>query len=147
MFIGQYQSVLDNDHSLLIPPQFHGKLSEGAYITRGFEQNLMVMGSEVFQEIYNRVVSLNLADPLARLLLRLILGSASRLEMGESGRISIPQDLAPSAGLELKKDVILVGQGDYFELWAPPHWEKQSAKLADAESNTERFAQLDLASH
>ena len=145
MFIGQYQSVLDNDRSLLIPSQFHGQLSEGAYITRGFEQNLMVMGNEVFQEIYNRVVSLNLADPLARLLLRLILGNASRLEVDESGRMIIPQDLATFANLE--KDITLVGQGDYFELWAPSHWEKQSAKLLDTESNTERFAQLDLASH
>ena len=144
MFIGQYESVLGDDRSLLIPLQFHGQLSEGAYITRGFEQNLMVMGSKVFQEIYNRVVSLNLADPLARLLLRLILGNASKLEMNESGRVIIPQSLASFAGLE--KDIILVGQGDYFELWAPPYWEKQSAKLADTESNAERFAQLDLAS-
>ena len=144
MFIGQYQSVIDNEHSLLIPSQFNGQLPEGAYITRGFEQNLMVMGSKVFQEIYNRVVSLNLADPLARLLLRLILGNASRLEVDQSGQMVIPQDLASFAGLE--KDIVLVGQGDYFELWAPSHWEKQSAKLADTESNTERFAQLNLAS-
>jgi DNA-binding transcriptional regulator/RsmH inhibitor MraZ len=57
----------------------------------------------------------------------------------------IPQNLASFAGLE--KDIVLVGQGDYFEVWAPAPWEKQSTKLLDADANTERFAQLDLASH
>jgi MraZ protein len=88
---------------------------------------------------------LNLTDPLARLLLRLILGNASKLEMNESGRMLIPQNLASFAILE--KDIILVGQGDYFEVWAPAPWEKQSTKLLDSDANTERFAQLDLASH
>jgi MraZ protein len=145
MFLGQYQLILDNDHSLLTPVPFRELLADGAYITRGFEQNLLIMGDKVFQEIYKRVVALNLADPLARLLLRLILGNASGLEMNESGRILIPQNLASFAGLE--KDIILVGQGDYFEVWAPVHWEKQSTKLLDTDANTERFAQLDLASH
>jgi MraZ protein len=145
MFLGQYQLILNNDHSVLTPVPFRELLADGAYITRGFEQNLLIMGDKVFQEIYKRVVALNLADPLARLLLRLILGNASRLEMNESGSMLIPKNLASFAGLE--KDIILVGQGDYFEVWAPVHWEKQSTKLLDTDANTERFAQLDLASH
>jgi MraZ protein len=145
MFLGQYQLILNNDRSLLIPVPFRELLANGAYITRGFEQNLIIMSDKVFQEIYKRVVALNLTDPLARLLLRLILGNASKLEMNESGRMLIPQNLASFAGLE--KDIVLVGQGDYFEVWAPAPWEKQSTKLLDADANTERFAQLDLASH
>jgi DNA-binding transcriptional regulator/RsmH inhibitor MraZ len=47
------------------------------------------------------------------------------------------------AGLE--KEIILVGQGDYFEVWAPAQWEKQSAILLDTAANTGRFAHLDLA--
>jgi MraZ protein len=145
MFLGQYQLILNNDRSLLTPVPFRELLADGAYITRGFEQNLLIMGDKVFQEIYKRVVALNLTDPLARLLLRLILGNASKLEMNESGRMLIPKNLASFAGLE--KDIILVGQGDYFEVWAPAPWEQQSTKLLDADANTERFAQLDLASH
>jgi len=145
MFLGQHQLTLENNRFLLTPVSFRALLADGAYITRGFEQNLIVMSEKVFQEIYKRVVGLNLADPLARLLLRLILGNASKLEMDEIGRVFVPENLAAFAGLE--KDIILVGQGDYFEIWSPTHWEKQSAELLNTDTNTERFAQLDLASH
>ncbi len=51
------------------------------YITQGFDRNLQVLTAGAFQEIYRKVISLNIADPLARLLLRLILGTATELGM------------------------------------------------------------------
>ena len=143
MFLGQYQLRLDNDSSLIIPEPFRELLADGAYVTRGFEQNLLIMSAQVFQEIYKRVIALNIADPLARLLLRLILGNASKLDMSNSGQVLIPPQLTSFAGLE--KEINLVGQGDYFEVWAPAHWNKQSTSLLDVDANAERFAQLDLA--
>ena len=143
MFLGQNKLCLDDDRSLVIPPEFRELLADGVYITRGFEQNLLIMSDQVFQEIYKKVVALNIADPLARLLLRMILGNAARLDISDTGRVFIPQDLASFAGLE--KDIILVGQGDYLELWAPAYWDKQSSHLLDFDANSERFAQLDLA--
>jgi MraZ protein len=143
MFIGKVQLVMDDEHGLVIPPAFREKLAEGVYITRGFEQDLLVMSKKVFQEKYEQVVSLNIADPSVRLFLRLILANATRLDINATGRVVIPPDLASFAGLE--KEVILVGQGDYMEAWAPTCWEKQAKILLDFEANSERFAKLDLA--
>jgi MraZ protein len=143
MYLGHYQLFLEKDRHLVIPEPFRDLFADGAFVTRGFEQNLLIMSDKVFQEIYKRVVALNIADPLARLLLRLILGNASRLDISASGHVLIPEDLMSFASLE--KEIILVGQGDHFEVWAPEHWEKQSTKLLDTEANAERFAQLDLA--
>ena len=83
------------------------------------------------------------ADPLARLLLRLIIGNASRLDINESGQAQIPAALLSFAGLE--KNVVLVGQGNFCEAWAPAYWEKQSILLLDTVANSARFAQLNLA--
>lgn len=91
MLLGQYQLFLDGDGLLVIPKPFRELFADGAYVTRGFEQNLLIMSARTFQGIYNRVAALNIADPQARLLLRLILGNASRLEMNESGHALIPQ--------------------------------------------------------
>ncbi len=143
MFIGQHQLFLGRDRRLVIPEPFRAILEDGAYVTRGFENDLLIMGDRVFQDIYERVVSLNIADPLARLLLRLILGNASKLHMDATGHVLIPENLLSFAGLE--KEIILVGQGDYFELWTPAHWEEQTTILRDTEANAGRFAQLDLA--
>jgi len=103
------------------------------------------MSDRIFREIYKRVVSLNIADPLARLLLRLILGSASIMELDRSGKVIIPQELLSFANLE--NGITLVGQGYYLEIWSPANWEKQIANLMDTEANSKRFAQLDLAVH
>jgi MraZ protein len=143
MLLGQYQISLDEDRHLVIPQPFRELFADGAYVTRGFEQNLLILSEREFQEIYKRVTALNIADPVARLLLRLILGNASRLDINESGHVLLPQDLMSFAGLD--KEVILVGQGDYCEAWAPVDWEKQSVILLDTVANAERFARLDLA--
>jgi MraZ protein len=145
MYLGQHQISLENDRHLVIPEKFREVFAQGAYVTRGFEQNLLIMSNEVFQELYKRVASLNIADPLARLLLRLIIGNASRLDISPSGKVLIPEDLRSFAGLE--KEITLVGQGNYIEVWAPADWEKQTTKLLDTEANAGRFAQLDLAFH
>ncbi len=128
---------------LTIPSRFREPFSEGAYVTQGFDRNLLIMTAKTFQEIYQQVMALNMTDPLARLLLRLILGSASALEMDRSGSIQVPQNLRNFAGLD--GEAVLVGQGDYFEVWAPALWQKQEIQIQDAEANTHRFTNLVLA--
>ena len=143
MFIGQYQLIVNSDRSFVIPEPIRKHLADVLYVTRGFEQDLLLMSEQVFQEVYKRVIALNIADPLARLLLRLILSNAAKLELSDSGEVLLPENLTSFAGLE--KEIVLVGQGDYIELWSPDHWNKQSSSLLDIDANAERFAQLNLA--
>lgn len=111
-------------------------------MTQGFDRNLQVLTASAFQEVYRRAASLNIADPLARLLLRLILGTAVELSGERTSAISIPDYLKEFAGLH--ENVILVGQGDYFEIWAPELWGKQEAQIGDADANSSRFAALSV---
>ena len=143
MYLGQFHLYLDKDYRMVVPAGFRELFAQGAYVTRGFEQNLLVMSEQDFQERSKQVAALNITDPNARLLQRLLLGNAVRLEINASGQVLLPQELMTFAGLE--KEIILVGQGYYFEVWAPAQWEKQSAILLDTAANTGRFAHLDLA--
>jgi len=142
MYLGQYHLDLDKDYRMVVPAGFRELFAQGAYVTRGFEQNLLVISEQDFQERYKQVAALNITDPDARLLQRLLLGNAVRIETNASGQVLLPLELMAFAGLE--KEIILVGQGDYFEVWAPAQWEKQSAILLDTATNTGRFAHLDL---
>ena len=143
MLLGQFKLILNDNQQLVLPKAFRESFGEGAYATCGFEHNLLIMSEKEFQEIYKRVAALNIADPLARLLHRLILGNAAKLDISANGRVRIPQALLSFAGLE--KEIVLVGQGDYCEAWAPADWDKQSRVLLDTVANSARFAQLDLA--
>jgi MraZ protein len=142
MFLGQFQHNLDDKGRLMIPARFREMLDGGAYITQGFDKCLMVMTETYFQQVYERLESMNLADPTARLLRRLILSNAYAFEVDKVGRILIPQTLR--AFLQLDGEAIVAGQGEYFEVWKPADWNQQMAQLQDTEANNQRFSALDL---
>jgi MraZ protein len=142
MFLGQHQSSFEADNRLAVPARFRDLLAQGAYITQGFDRNLLVLSADAFQAIYARFTALNIADPLARLLLRMILGSATELEIDASGHMLVPSKLREFAGLEA--DAVLVGQGEYIEVWTPGAWQQQELRLQDVEANAGRFAGLVL---
>jgi len=102
----------------------------------------MVMTEVYFQQVYDRINAMNLADGTARLLRRLILSSAYSVEVDKVGRILIPQNLRQVIMLE--NEAIVAGQGEYFEVWTPAAWNDQLAQLQDIETNNQRFAALDL---
>ena len=142
MFLGQFQHNLDDKGRLMIPARFRELLAAGAFITQGFDRCLMVMTDVYFKEVYDRISAMNLADPMARLLRRLILSNAYPVEADKVGRILIPQNLRQV--ITLDGEAIVAGQGEYFEVWTPAAWNEQMAQLQDLETNDQRFAMLDL---
>jgi len=142
MFLGQFQHNLDDKGRLMIPARFRELLAAGAFITQGFDKCLMVMTDVYFKQVYDRISAMNLADPMARLLRRLILSNAYPVEADKVGRILIPQNLRQVITLE--SEAIVAGQGEYFEVWTPSAWNEEMAQLQDIETNDQRFATLDL---
>jgi MraZ protein len=145
MFLGQYQHNIDDKGRLTIPARFRDLLADGAYVIRGFDRNLMVLTPAYFEALYDRVNHMNLTDPTARLLKRLIFSGADRVEVDKAGRILLPQFLRQSASLN--GDVVVVGVGEFFEIWSPEHWTEQVNQLQDAEANAQRFAAFDLSAN
>jgi MraZ protein len=142
MFLGQFQHNLDEKGRLMIPARYRELLAAGAFITQGFDRCLMVMTDSYFAQVYDRINSMNLADPTARLLRRLILSNAYSVEVDKVGRILVPGNLRQV--IALNGEAIVAGQGDYFEVWNPEDWNAQMNQLQDIETNNQRFATLDL---
>jgi len=144
MFLGQYQHSIDDKGRLMVPARFRELLEGGAYLTQGFDKCLMVMTEAHFQQVAERITSMSLTDPTARLLRRLIFSNAYPVEVDKVGRILVPGNLREFAGLQT--NTIVAGQGEYFEIWTPAEWDKQAALLNDADANNQRFSTLDLSS-
>ena len=142
MFLNQYHHSFDDKSRLTIPAKFRDQTAEGITVVQGLERNLMVLPQPEFMILYDRLMAMNLADPEARLLRQIILGNAMQVIPDGSGRILPSQNLRDYA--ELKNEVVFVGQGDYFEIWAPEPWQKKQDQINDAETNAKRFAALDL---
>ncbi len=143
MFLGQYRHSIDSKGRLTIPSRFRELLlAEGAFVSQGFEQNLMVRTVPAFEELSIKVEALSQTVQNSRLLKRLIFSTAEKVEVDKAGRILIPEFLRQSAGLQT--ETVIVGAGDYFEIWSPETWAEQEAELQDTEANAQRFALLDL---
>jgi len=143
LFLGKHSSKLDKYNRLSTPAQFREELSHRIYVTQGFDRNLLVLTKVAFQEIYRRAAALNIADPLTRILLRLILGTAHEVQIDKNGCLPIPDDLKEFA--DLRGNVLFVGQGEYFEIWSADLWNYQEAQLRDADTNSSRFSGISLA--
>jgi MraZ protein len=143
MFLGQYHHSMDNKGRLTIPSRFRDLLlSDGAYITQGFDHNLMLLTEPKFMRIYERVNQISMTDPNARKLKRWIFSSAERVEFDKVGRILIPEYLRQSVGLN--GEAVIVGVGDYVEIWDSSRWDGHISQLHDDDANLQRFAMLDL---
>lgn len=142
MFLNHYHHNLDEKGRLTIPARYRELISQGAYITLGFDQNLMVLTTSYFNEIAERSAKLSLTDATSRQLMRLIFSNAERVEIDKAGRILIPQSLREAAHLE--SEAMVVGVLNHFEIWSPSLWEHQSESMTNAEANEQRFSALSL---
>ncbi len=142
MFLGRYEHTIDEKGRLIIPVRYRDLLENGAYLTQGFDRNLMVLDAPSFEKIYEHVNQMSMTDPVVRQLRRFIFSSAERVEIDRAGRMLLPQFLREVAMLE--STAMIVGVGDYFEIWSPQHWTQQNDILQDADANMQRFAALDL---
>ncbi len=142
-FLGEFHHSLDEYGRLTLPAAYRALLPEDVFIVHGLDENLMVLPPQRFHVLYRQLQRLSLTDPKARQLRRLMFASAAQTKVDRAGRIRIPVELRERAGLE--KDVVIVGVGDYFELWTPDAWKEQLRLLEDAEANAQRFAVFHLA--
>jgi len=142
MFMGQHSHSLDSKGRLTIPVRFRSLLEDGAYMTQGFDRNLMVLTKSSFEKISQRVSQGSITDPVSRQLRRFIYSGGQWLEVDRAGRVLVPDFLLEFA--QIDSEVVVVGVGDYFEIWSPSLWAEQQAYLQDTEANTQRFLAFDL---
>ncbi len=143
MFLGRYHHTVDQKGRLTVPARYRDFLAaEGAYLTQGFDQNINVYPIPIFDRISVRVNQLSMTDPSARLLRRLLFSNAELVDLDKAGRILIPNFLREE--LNLNGEAIIVGMGDYFEIWSPEKWTGQVAIMEESEPIAVRFMDLDL---
>lgn len=142
MFMGQYEHTIDEKGRLTIPSRYRDLLVGGATLTQGLDQSIMVLTNEAFSRMAAKATAMNLTDPNARLLNRVIFSNAEQVEVDRAGRILIPGFLRQAA--QLDTNVRIVGAGEYFEIWSPEGWATQQAHMNDTDANAQRFSGLQL---
>ncbi len=142
MFLGEYNHSLDDKGRLTIPSRYRAALAEGAVVTRGYERYLVIYPAKAFERLAQKVNRLSPSDPENRVLLRLVFSGASDAALDKTGRVNIPQFLRDYANLD--SEAVVVGAGQYIEVWSSGGWDAQLDQVNDSELNAARFATLNL---
>lgn len=142
MFLGEYRHSIDDKGRLTVPARFRQLLEEGGYITEGFDGELMVMQKDEYERIGKSIQELSLTNQKMRELSRSWFSKGERVQPDGSGRILLPQFLRDRHNLQ--SEVVLVGVGGRFEIWAPDVWDASSASLDEAKKDPNYFAEVDL---
>ena len=141
MFLGQYEHIIDEKGRMTIPSGYRELLDGSAFVTRGFEQNLLVLPPDKFNQLAESISDASMTGSEGRDFRRWIFSSASRVEVDKAGRILIPQFLRTFAGLD--SGAIVVGNGTYFEIWSADLW-RQHEEENDPEKQSDRFSAISV---
>ena len=135
MFIGEYRHSIDEKKRLAIPSKFRKELGEGAIITKGLDNCLVIYPVKSWKVKAEKLAALPEASKEARGYARTILAGAKAAEFDRLGRILIPEYLKEYAKIE--KNVVITGLNNRLEVWSEKLWNAYRQK---AEDNIEDFA-------
>ena len=133
VFRGVTQLALDAKGRLAIPARHRDAMTggpEGAnralIVTADPSRCLLLYPYATWEPIQARLMALSSFNEQLRGLQRLLVGHADDVDMDGAGRILVPPALRQYAGLEHR--VVLVGQGNKFELWDAAKWNDATAR-------------------
>ena len=124
MFRGVSPINVDAKGRMAMPAKYRERLNElcegRLVLTVDFDRCLMLFPEGEWDQLERKLVRLPSLNPRARRLQRLLLGYATECELDGNGRILLPAVLREYA--ELDKRIVLVGQGNKFEIWNEEVW-------------------------
>lgn len=125
MFRGVNALNLDAKGRLAIPTRYRDDLirqTEGRMVVtiNNTERCLWLYPLIEWEVIERKLVNLPSLDGNAQRLKRILIGHANECDLDASGRVLLPGPLREFA--DLKKRVVLIGQGNKFEIWNEELW-------------------------
>ena len=136
MFRGVAQLNLDSKGRLAVPSRFRDAVTarcEGRLVvTADSDRCLLIYPLPDWEPIEQKLMALSSFNAQIRELQRRLVGYAEDVTMDATGRILVPPALRAFAQLE--KSVVLVGQGNKFELWNKDNWEQRMERGGDFSS-------------
>jgi MraZ protein len=131
-FTGSFERAVDAKGRFNLPFPFRrggpGHADERYVVAEGPDGTLNILPYNEFVDAFNRVrqrrPGRGLRDELRRL------SHNSRvLEPDAQGRIAVPLDFLARIGVT--KRILVIGMGNYLELWEPDRWREHAASLGD----------------
>ena len=125
MFKGIHNINLDMKGRLTIPTKYRNTINDQSsgnmVVTIDPEEKcLLLYPVTIWVEIEKKINALPNINKNARRIQRLLMGHAEDLEIDKNGRILLSRPLRTVT--EITKKIMLIGQGEKFEIWSEDTW-------------------------
>ncbi len=142
LFRGVSHINLDAKGRLAMPTRYREQLAEGCaghlVVTVDVDRCLLIYPLPEWELLEARLAALPNLDRQARRLQRLLIGHATECDLDRHSRILLPAPLREFAGLE--KSVVMIGQGNKFELWDEQAWNENRDQWLAEEAGDETLS-------
>lgn len=145
MFRGVNPINLDAKGRMALPARYRESVrehSEGRMVVTidTEDQCLLLYPQPEWDEIQAKIDALPSFNKAVRRIQRLLTGHATDLELDANGRMLLPGPLREYAGLD--KKIILLGQGNKFEIWSESLWNSTRDEYLQADEDSDIPAEL-----
>ncbi len=132
MFRGSSFHTIDAKGRVIIPARFRDIIKagggEGVMLTK-LDGGLFAYTYEQWASVENRIMSQAEKSSSMRTFRRVFVGGAFECAFDKQHRILIPPSLRSDASL--KKEIVIVGVLDHFEIWSRSGWDSENEKMEE----------------
>ena len=140
-FTSEYDCKLDAKGRLALPSRVRSVLPEvngnELVLRRGFDPCLVLYTALEYKKINARLSSLSEFNDEHRRFQRSFFRGHMDVELDSAGRILIPRAMLAHASIE--KEALLIGVGNYVEIWNPEVLESESIPDADMSELAQKY--------
>jgi MraZ protein len=123
VFRGRYAHTIDPKGRLSIPSRYRDELASRRIDTLVLSETdhcVSAFPLDEWEKLEEKFRSHSVFSPERRNVIRVMVASAKECAVDRAGRILIPPELRDFAGL--KKDVMIAGALEQFEIWSLDRW-------------------------
>ena len=128
LFLGEYDHTLDERSRVTLPRKIRQEIDEREVVlSRGFDACIFGFDKRSCEREAEKNLESPVVEAKGRELRRYLFAAAERVEIDKLGRILLPAQLKEYAKIE--KNVVIIGAGDHFEMWARNIWSVYANRL------------------
>ena len=123
--MGEYRFNIDEKGRLFIPADFRKEFGSSVVISCGIEKCLTIYTLNAWQKYVDKIDTLVATKKANREYKRMMLSRSYQKEIDNKGRVKIENIQISHANLD--KECVIIGSGNYIEVWSQSEWEKYFA--------------------
>jgi MraZ protein len=129
-FLGTYDATIDDKGRVRLPAKFRALLGDNFIVSQGTDSCLCVYPEETWQALTGDVTKLGTLDMDVINFRRSLFANSVEGDFDAAGRVLLP--IRQRKYANLTKELVVIGNFDYFEIWDSETWNNRDYSSAEA---------------